>query len=112
MRVNIVIRSHKVKKSFLAKEKMAKVTPILMKASLDQNEPKNDCLIHRKTWFQERYACDNEIGMNKLQDKMESAYRHHETAVVKFQHNVLLNLDSWGSAMFILLDPKDNIQYN
>ena len=93
--------------------KTALVTPLLKKASLDQNELGNYRPISNLAFIGKLIEhvvlkrLNQHMTTNNVQDKMQSAYKQHhstETALMRVQHDIVRNLDSGQCVMLILLD--------
>ena len=93
--------------------KIASVTPLLKKASLDQNDLNNYRPISNLAFIGkviEKVVLKRlnlHMTENNLRDRMQSAYREQhstETALMKVQHDIVQNLDSGHCVMLVLLD--------
>ena len=93
--------------------KIASVTPLLKKASLDQNDLNNYRPISNLAFIGkviEKVVLKRlnlHMTENNLHDRMQSAYREQhstETALMKVQHDIVHNLDSGHCVMLVLLD--------
>ena len=93
--------------------KIASVTPLLKKTSLDQNVLNNYRPISNLAFIGnviEKVVLKRlnlHMTENNLRDKMQSAYREQhstETALMKVQHDIVHNLDYGHCVMLVLLD--------
>ena len=110
--VNIVNASL-ITGTFPKQFKTALVTPLLKKASLDQNELGNYRPISNLAFIGKLIEhvvlkrLNQHMTTNNLHDKMQSAYKQHhstETALMRVQHDIVRNLDSGRCVMLVLLD--------
>jgi hypothetical protein len=93
--------------------KRAAVTPILKKADLAADVLKNFRPISNLPFLSkvmEKVAAEQMIQhkkANNLREKMQSAYREHhstETALLRIQHDLLMNLDKKDCVFMVMLD--------
>ena len=104
--------------------KIASVTPLLKKTSLDQNVLNNYRPISNLAFIGKVIdkvvlkRLNLHMTENNLRGQMQSAYREQhstETALMKVQHDIVHNLDSGHCVMLVLLDTSaafDTININ
>ena len=108
-----IVNTSLVNSEFPQAFKIASVTPLLKKTSLDQNVLNNYRPISNLVFIGkviEKVVLKRlnlHMTENNLRDEMQSAYREQhstETALMKVQHDIVHNLDYGHCVMLVLLD--------